>query len=827
MKYLLSPILCLIFHYSLGDAQSIISPNVKSHFILDSQKSQTLAWVLYSKEKSLLVVEALPLTSFLQDKITEEALRQISLTQVEGYISDKQLKESGITLFFDEATLDIRVIPDENLRTTKRLHIRGKRTDHSKDLLKPSSFSSYFNAQANHSFFQTPVNNGLLAPLSLSTQETNSSYEWVNNIKGLVLENEIRQSSASPLDWERTRSRIVYDLPKSMLRFAVGDINHPTTGYQRLISGAGLSVTKLFEINPLFFQSAARKTSISITKPSTMEVYLNDRMVLRKAVSVGPLELTDFPFYSGENNIHIKLIDEYGRVIERDFNAIYDPRILTPGLSEFSFNLEAPNSTSTISSWGEYETDNPSFTSFYRLGITDTFMAGFNAQFDKNQSLWGSDATLAHKLGVSNFDLAFSNNSNLKKSGLGIKAETNSLLMKMGESTSYRLNSTVEYRSSNFLTTSTNLISRSYQWLFDGSVGQNFKRDIQGSFGVSHYIDWNNADETYFYSQFGWSFLNNWNFTSSYRFNIDNTADKSFYLSLNWFSPVKNTHISTNYHPIEGNLNTTASITPIEGRNELRLRTGYNSNSFSHGLNTVGEFENQRLRLTASHTEQRNKISGHSARYGSTTVGAATSLAFAGGHFALSKPIQDSFALIRAKNRPSGHELGINKYARESKVAANFWGPGVMSRMTSYYNDRVNINTEDLPLGLQLDQETFILNPSYKSGSLVEVEVTGHSALKGVLKNRAGEFIQYATGTLYMNQIKMSRFFTNDSGQFFIENLEPGTYTLVLDKFNYQSPTIEIKNSHFGVKDVGVVELRTHGQVPNKTHNQTSDQGDS
>ena len=147
----------------------------------------------------------------------------------------------------------------------------------------------------------------------------------------LVLDDGARRS-ATRLDtfWR-------YDLPQRMETLVVGDAVGVGGGWSRPARYGGVRWGRDFGMRPGFVTLPQLTLNGEAALPSTVEVLVNNARRLSQPMPSGPFELNNVPIVTGAGEINLVVRDLLGRetVIQQSYYA--SPRLLAPGLSDFSF----------------------------------------------------------------------------------------------------------------------------------------------------------------------------------------------------------------------------------------------------------------------------------------------------------------------------------------------------------------------------------------------------------------------------------------------------------------------------------------------------------
>jgi outer membrane usher protein len=127
-----------------------------------------------------------------------------------------------------------------------------------------------------------------------------------------------------------------YDMPDSMQSVVVGDTIGVGGGWSRPVRYGGLRWGRDFGLRPGFVQMPLATVTGEAALPSTVDLLINDSRRFSQSVRPGPFDLTGVPVITGAGELSMVVRDLLGRqtVIRQSYYA--SPRLLAPGLTDFS-----------------------------------------------------------------------------------------------------------------------------------------------------------------------------------------------------------------------------------------------------------------------------------------------------------------------------------------------------------------------------------------------------------------------------------------------------------------------------------------------------------
>ncbi len=181
----------------------------------------------------------------------------------------------------------------------------------------------------------------------------------------------------------------------------------------------------------------------------------------------------------------------------------------------------------------------------------------------------------------------------------------------------------------------------------------------------------------------------------------------------------------------------------------------------------------------------------------------AGSIGAVGGSVFVSRPVQDSFALVRIPGLADVPVYANGWYAGKTNAA----GEVVAANLSSYYDNFISFGAKDLSVDYVFASSEKVISPPRRSGTLVEFAVRRMQAVYGVLaEQRNGALIPLEFRELTLNRgTDVINSFTARRGEFYAEGVEPGEYLLQLNGAAPCSARIRIADDAKAMTNVGTV----------------------
>ena len=215
------------------------------------------------------------------------------------------------------------------------------------------------------------------------------------------------------------------------------------------------------------------------------------------------------------------------------------------------------------------------------------------------------------------------------------------------------------------------------------------------------------------------------------------------------------------------------------------------------GANLNGVYYANRAELGFSHygTFERD-LGGSTGQRTSLRFG--TALAMADGTFSVGRPIQDSFAIVRAHHSLDGVDVLVDANGSGFAASTGILGTAVQPSMSSYSERNVQVTVPDAPLGANLGEGAFRLLPPYRAGYLLTAGSDYMVSVVGRLLDASGEPVVLIAGTATEAahpEREPVPLFTNAAGRFGATGLAAGKWRITLTDPDRTSYAIDIPAS--------------------------------
>lgn len=704
----------------------------------------------------------------------------------------------GLQLDYEPATLrlNVRLAPENRKRTNIAI-----RDGMGRDIFpQAAAFSLYTNIHGSTNY--THANSSGLR----SSQSSSINFEIVARLHDWVIESEAFYQSATEDHWRRGGLRLVRDNIDQSTRLVIGDQSWPAQPLMGSHQLAGVTLSKNFAIQPYMEIQPSGYHEFLVNSASTVEIFVNDVLQRTLALDPGTYSFSDLPLTYGTNQFRLRIVDAFGQESFFDVDVYSADRLLAKGLTEFA--LSAGMRSSHQSGGLKYDAQNPLLAGFFRAGVSDTTTLGVASRFSRRSWLMSGQAVLATRFG--NFaanvaagqeyhaDVGYATQLGYRhyqklRPGQGIRSWDFSALLLSGDYLGAMTETTAPGRHSLSLRMAQPLTVRSYISLSANYQSRHESPDVySAALSFSHRL------------RSGLTVR-----LSGYRYSGDDkTPGTAFSLSFSVPFDDGKQNVQGNFDSRNNRRSASWQRSPDSSDFGLSGSLGYSEDRDNRLLDGLLAFNGSRIEARLSHNYVHDLL--HSSGVTQfTRVNFSTALAVAGGRFAITRHIVDSFAIAVPHENYSRFDIGLKRRNGERESTSGLFGAAITSGLTSYETHQLEVYVAELPLGYDLQDTNPTVTPKYRSGVVVAVGNAASIILRGRLVTPEGAALKLRSGVLTFLGSESSepiRFFTNRNGKFTVSGIQPGPYEILLESSG-ESVDIQVPSDAHGVLNYGEIRL--------------------
>jgi len=779
-----------------------------------AQIAETVASGLDDPARTRL--QAAPVLAALGKVMEPQPLAQLkSAVDADGTLTFAAFRSVGADARYDEQNSAIAIFIPAPLRQVIRL---GASTEMPpigpRGLVPQVPFSSYLNIRGGMDYIHQSA-----IPGQAGRQPLNLSFESATNYEGFILLADLNYQESSQNPWQRGDVSLVFDDPAAAIRYQAGDLSYPIDGLQAFQPMAGITLARNFALQPYKVYQPVGQEQFDLQSASRVEVLVNGVRTQTYQLGPGRYDIRQFPFTQGANNVQLRIVDSVGRTSTINVPFFFSTDLLAAGEQLFNYSLGAPSTD--VNGIRRYHGDMPTVSAYHRYGLTDWLTIGANYQGDNRQQMGGANVAIASPVGNFRFDVAGSHVANFGNGGSGriLYNYTDASAPPLATSWSSLFQesrtvfASVTYTGKNFAPLGTLVPDNTVVWDFEAGISQPLLWGVTGGIGGGYQIARDGQRDTssinlslrrYFLNRISTDLelsrtvaaigAPNYRalFTISVLFPSQRQSVQGSYDTQNHTSQVEWQYLPP-FDTDEPFID--VAVTHSDGNTEVTGNLTYNTSR----LETLFIHDEVLPTGTANQSplERRSSI-----RFG-------TAIAYAGGYFALSRPINDAFAMVVPNPSLADYTVGVQPVGGHFAATAGLLGPAVVYNITSYEVQPVTVAASDLPLGYDLGPGVYQVSPGYRGGVVIPVGSDANVLLDGVLHDAMEKPIALAHGFAKPvdGKSEAKEFFTNRSGRFRIDGLRPTAYDLVFLELGPAEVRVEIPRGKAGVYRVGTIVI--------------------
>ena len=765
---------------SLSFFSTIASPDLEEELpmllpVMIGDKIQMECEALIAPQSGAIRLRWSDLEATFGGLLRDELVRSLADEAIEtGYLSLIDLRSVGLEGSFDLQSLEVAVdIPPSLLRTRVIRMSEQTTLDSSTPHVGPSGLSGFLNVRMlTESRFGGGVHEGLESP-SFNLEQVVNVRDWVLELAGTFEASRVGSIG-------RQYTRLIRDVPTKRVRYSFGDIRPVSVSFQDSAPLIGFSVERENRLQPFYQHRPRAQSDLFVEHDSDVEIFVNGDRVRRLQLTPGPYRIEDLQLPAGSTDVEMVMIDKFGVEKRIDLNFSFDQALLSA--DETDYYLGAGFRPGSGSLNDGYDWNQPVVSGFYRQGRTDVFTSDWNFQASRDGVQLGSNSIWASKIGTFRGELSSSSSlagrqgyavgmSYIRYAGQGAKRLRRGQWRAdvyhyspafQGIESTGGFNPVLDCRIAH---------SKQLPWGVGLSFGVGFQRSQGGrpdslsaraSFSkrfthrLSSRLNLNAQKGGGRESVLGASLRLEWSFG----------ADRGHRLGTGVNTQTKTRELQYSYQP-------TSRLRAWNGTADLKqsgsggwygdLRAGYVS-------------PRAELDLSQSFVDRSGQLASVSR------LQVASSLAFAGGHWGFSRPINDSFALVTGHDSLEGIPVGLNDQGQGEEASLNRWGPAVISDVQSYYPKPVWIEAPDeLSFGHDLGPTRYVVASTYRSGSHISIGGEPKVFVRGRIRDENESPFGLQAGEVFFKgepNGESETVFTTREGAFIIEGLVPGDYEI-------------------------------------------------
>jgi outer membrane usher protein len=752
-----------------------------------------------------LTVDGKRVLELVGGRLTPEALARLN-----GAVADRTLipvdrLSPEVDLTLDETNIEIDARLSSAAVVQTALSLSENDPNRNVRYLEPAPFAAAVAIDVGGAYVHEGLDDAGFTP------NAGRMIGWLNfgGARGVFIDAEAIYDGSADQSFRRGDIRLFKDDVERSVRYTLGDLIYQTTAFQFGPRIGGISVERRYdELAPLRTIRPLGRTSFSLERTATVEVLVNGAPIRTLRFDPGRYDLADIPFAEGGNTVDLIITDDTGRVERLSFDAFSSTTLLDPGLSEFSISAGL---LSTVGENGvDYLEEEPAFSAFYRRGLTPNLTAGLNGQAGRDVVQIGAEA--AGGFG----DILLSGRaaaSRIEGRGVDVAAEANLLYSPEEQSflDNFIFDLNARYTGEDFGGLGLPDAQNRYSFEFAGRVSATLLLETTVGLSAAYQIGRGGERDVWRTSltasrSFG---VVGVNVTYDKLQGSDGQQEDRLLFSVNFRPPIRSSIGRATYDSSRSAYRAELQTLP---RNVVGNLSGQLAVEHSDdGSNIVGggRYRANRFTLAADHSliygRENFDLLGEI-----TTYSLSTGVAYADGAIGVGPVGEGSFVLLKRGRAVSDGRVVVNRTPEGVQAQSDLLGPALYSGFRGYAPGRVNAELETSQLGFETAAETINVFPGARTGYVLSLGDKIEITVVGSLRTEAGEPVSLAVGRVepVSGGAPASETFTNRSGRFAVDGLQPGDYRIVFDDLG--SADFRLTDADAGVKSLGDIVLRAN-----------------
>lgn len=601
--------------------------------------------------------------------------------------------------------------------------------------------------------------------------------------------------SGSQNGFTRLLTNVQYDERADLRRWTIGDFFTPGFDLNGSVPLGGLSLTKFYSMDPYFVQYPTASFATEVAFPSTVQVRIDGNLIAQRQVQPGPLDITNITNgLTGGQNVAIVLRDPFGREQTLQQPFFFATNVgLAAGLHEYSYNLGFLRRQYGVVSddYGDLAA-----SAFHRYALNNQLTLGLRGQATADLYNVGPFGTYQSPLGIVGAGISIGGRNGGSAPAASVAYSYTGTHFSVNVGSLYRARDYAQLSDlvADYRVRGTQYASGSLYFPNLGTLTATYN-------GLTSYDgpDAKITNVTYTRSMLGGKGLLSLNYVRT----MEPQTSNNWLLSVRYFFDTTTSVVAAAGGSSDGSsqaLSLQKSIPEGEGLG-YELSAGRFDSDAPDAM-----FGRALVQANAEHASfgaEYARASRPEGGAGLTRLFVAGSFGAVGGRLFASRPVQDSFALVRI---PGLEDVPV--YANGWYVGkTNARGEVVATNITAYYDNFIAFGTKELPLDYVFPASEIVISPPTRSGTVVTFAIRKNHAIVGSLVELRGGKEQ----PLEFRELRLERegvvlrSFTARRGEFYVEGVEPGEYVLRLETGVACSARIVVPKDLGAMTEIGKV----------------------
>lgn len=526
----------------------------------------------------------------------------------------------------------------------------------------------------------------------------------------------------------RLQTRVIRDDRETLRRYTAGDLVARGGRFSSRVALGGVGVEKIFGIDPYYIENPMYRFAGVATLPTTLEILVDGQRIRTEQLPPGPFAIEHLWQTLGSRDIELVLRDALGRETRISSPYYFSNRLLRQGVHEYSYNLGLMRRNFGVEN-DDYA--QLAWSAFHRFGATDGMT--LTAETEGGDGLAALGGGVLWRLGPwGTLDLGATGSRDGDRQGAA------GFVGYEFQSRAWRWQAEASTFSPEFATLDNRDWGRRLRASYSTSIG--YIDPLFGSLTFAYAVvdgrremDREQFTTTSWFRNLGRQLSLNVSYTRGEGRKHEVAARLNYY-----FDRSRGLSFST-----EARHSASADSQSVELGRAVPTGEGVGwraaaSRSRDAGGETVGFSPfiqyNAPFGIYRSDFESLDRDDGRSDEQ-SLRLSAAGGVAHIDGKIGFSRPIRDSFGLVRI-----GDLEGVRVYVNNQQVGRTGKdGRLFVPELNSYFDNQVSIESKDVPIDYLMAVTRRDLSPPLRSGSCVDFPAQRYQSFWGQLVATAAD----------------------------------------------------------------------------------------
>jgi outer membrane usher protein len=743
------------------------------------------------------------LRAFLAGTVTDDFLKELSLSETDALVSAAELAERGVTVAYDQAALSLDVELPLRAFAPRSLSVPGVQADGpSEDALVPSRLSAGTNVLLRPTLTHAGGEAGL-APLDGRIE----GFVSMGGFRGvdLLYGGTFREGAPDPVVIDD--AVLIYDDFDRAVRFAVGTVAVPLTGQfvgAPQIVGAGV-FRDYAGIQPFLNLTPNGVASFALERESLLTILVDGVPVLTDRFAPGAYALSDLPLVIGANDVRILAEDETGQRELAEFTPYVDAELLSAGRSRFAL---AAGQVRELGGLFPGVGDDLVTILAYERGVNDQLTMG--ARAETFGDAWQADSRVVFgtAFGLVSLEGAYQEDGG---GGAAAGVARYAWLSDPAQPVSHRFDAQVSHQQATFgplvprlgagasielARTAVNLRYTLRYGTLNVTAGTQFDRrgpedQVTSTLGLNAFV----SDMT-----LGLNLQHVWRDRPAFGASSEEAIIFSIGRRLGRLARGRVAY-DTRGRSTEGQFLKIGGPAVGDWDGRLLLADDVEGEAVDAAIGIV----TNRAEIELAHRTARESDRETSA----TTAQVEVGFGVAGGRFAFGRPFDAGFAIVEGHPSLEDRRITLDQGADQVGARTGPLGPALLPIRNAYRTQRLGVAVEDLPIGVDMGPAAIEVFPDLRSGYVYTVGSGATTTVMGELLRPDGTPMALAIGAFVRTDGdgEPAGFFTNKTGRFVAEGLRAGAYEVRMKPDDRVVGRLLVEDDGEGLLRLGTVQM--------------------